>query len=407
MRLSVGFLAIAAVGLAAAASPSPPPRLNYETNDYYVLHLDDGTSPHLVAQRLGLTHEGQLGPLDDHHIFSGPKVDHDIVGAELKERKRRKRAFGSKDIIDTVLLAQKQVPRRRLHRRTIPLPPAHLRQPLIARQAAPNEEVVNVQTKVMDALEIRDPIFREQWHLINTVQVGHDVNVTGVWMQGITGKNATVAIVDDGLDMYSDDLKDNYYADGSWDFNDPGPEPRPKLSDDKHGTRCAGEVSAVRNNVCGVGVAYDSKIAGLRILSKLISDADEALAMVYDYDHNQIYSCSWGPPDDGRSMDAPGILIRQAMLKAIQQGRHGKGSIYVFASGNGAQSEDNCNFDGYTNSIYSITVGAIDRMGQHPYYSEKCSAQLVVTYSSGNGDAIVRSPETVDSFLTDKPLAYH
>ncbi len=30
-----------------------------------------------------------------------------------------------------------------------------------------------------------------------------------------------------------------------------------------HGTRCAGEVSAARDNqVCGVGVAYDSKVAG-------------------------------------------------------------------------------------------------------------------------------------------------
>jgi kexin len=87
-------------------------------------------------------------------------------------------------------------------------------------------------------------------------------------------------------------------------------------------------------------------------------------------------------------MDAPGILIKRAMLNAVQNGRGGKGSIYVFASGNGAGSEDNCNFDGYTNSIYSITVGAVDRKGLHPYYSEKCSAQLVVTYSSGSGDQI-------------------
>jgi kexin len=87
-------------------------------------------------------------------------------------------------------------------------------------------------------------------------------------------------------------------------------------------------------------------------------------------------------------MDAPGVLIRRAMLNAVQNGRGGLGSIYVFASGNGAANEDNCNFDGYTNSIYSITVGAIDRKGNHPYYSEKCSASLVVTYSSGEGDAI-------------------
>jgi kexin len=148
-------------------------------------------------------------------------------------------------------------------------------------------------------------------------------------------------------------------------------------------------VSAAKNDVCGVGVAYDSKIAGIRILSGQISDADEAIAMNYDFQHNQIYSCSWGPPDDGKSMDAPGILIKRAMVNGVQNGRSGLGSVYVFASGNGAQSDDNCNFDGYTNSIYSITVGAIDRQGLHPYYSEKCSAQLVVTYSSGSGDAIV------------------
>jgi kexin len=76
------------------------------------------------------------------------------------------------------------------------------------------------------------------------------------------------------------------------------------------------------------------------------------------------------------------------MVTAVQKGRGGKGSVYVFAAGNGAASDDNCNFDGYTNSIYSITVGAIDMNNQHPYYSEACSAQLVVTYSSGGGDAI-------------------
>jgi len=250
------------------------------------------------------------------------------------------------------------------------------------------EAAIALGKKIAGTLDIKDPIFKDQWHLYNPVQPGHDVNVTGVWMQGITGHNATVALVDDGIDMYSDDLKDNYFAEGSYDFNDHTDEPKPRLFDDKHGTRCAGEVAAVKNDVCGVGVAWDAKVAGIRILSAPVSDEDEAVAMNYGYQKNQIYSCSWGPPDDGQSMDAPGILIRKAMVNAVQNGRGGKGSIFVFASGNGAASEDNCNFDGYTNSIYSITVGAIDRKGMHPYYSEKCSAQLVVTYSSGSGDAI-------------------
>jgi kexin len=376
------------LGLAALATASNILPRNWEANDYYVLHLDADTSPHEVARSLGLSHEGPLGELQGHHIFATKRAEHDVVKRELAERRKR-RSLGERHVLDGVLFSEKQALRKPWEKRTIP----EERSPLPLEGAtravdSPVESAVQAQTDLSRTLQINDPIFHQQWHLFNTVQLGHDVNVTGVWLQGITGKNSTVAIVDDGLDMYSDDLKDNYYAAGSYDFNDNTDEPRPRLSDDRHGTRCAGEVSAGKNNVCGVGVAYDSRIAGLRILSKLISDADEAVAMNYDFQHNQIYSCSWGPPDDGKSMDAPGILIRRAMLNAVQNGRQGLGSIYVFASGNGAQNDDNCNFDGYTNSIYSITVGAIDRKGLHPYYSEKCSAGLVVTYSSGSGDAI-------------------
>ena len=47
------------------------------------------------------------------------------------------------------------------------------------------------------------------------------------------------------------------------------------------------------------------------------------------------------------------------------------------------------NFDGYTNSIYTVTVAAIDRKNYHPMYSEECSANMIVMYSSGSGYAIV------------------
>jgi kexin len=180
------------------------------------------------------------------------------------------------------------------------------------------------------------------------------------------------------------------YKEGSWDYNDHTNLPLPKLSDDQHGTRCSGEIAAVKNDVCGVGVAYESKISGIRILSGPISDADEAAALNYGYNTTSVYSCSWGPPDDGRSMEAPSKLIQKAVVNGIQRGRDGKGSIFVFASGNGAGSGDQCNFDGYTNSIYSVTVAAVDHLGQHPYYSESCAANLIVAYSSGGGERIVR-----------------
>lgn len=371
----------------------------FDTHDYYALHLKPSTSPSQVAVYLGLEYEGPLGELQDHHVFFRRRDDDDDVVKNTLQtfhRTRRKRDdHDGEHILDRVLFSQKQRPRRRLFKRGVmPLPEGRHDDLLAPRQPMPQgvpvDSSIAQQREIARSLDIRDPIFPEQWHLFNPVQLGHDVNVTGLWSEGVTGKDSIVAIVDDGLDMDSEDLKDNYFAEGSYDFNDHGLEPRPRLSDDRHGTRCAGEIAAVKNSVCGVGVAWDAKVAGIRILSKEIPDADEAVAMNYAYQSIHIYSCSWGPPDDGEAMDAPGILIRRAMVNGVQNGRGGKGSIYVFASGNGAANGDNCNFDGYTNSIYSITVGAIDRKGLHPYYSESCSAHLVVTYSSGSGDAIVR-----------------
>ena len=52
----------------------------------------------------------------------------------------------------------------------------------------------------------------------------------------------------------------------SYDFNLHVPLPKPVLFDDHHGTRCAGQIAAVKNDVCGVGIAYASKVAGVRIL---------------------------------------------------------------------------------------------------------------------------------------------
>lgn len=400
MRL---FKSLGILALACRASVAARIR-DHDRYDYFSVHLESSLSPHDVANAVGAKCEGSIGELPDHYTFSTLKSESQLLQDTLSDLKKRRRkrdlsstGAGSLDkreaLLEGIRWSEKQRLKPRLVKR-IPPPPTLLDR----RQGPPPEEpsptpeeqqAAQVRlNEVMETLKITDPIFQDQWHLLNTREVGHDMNVTGVWLSGTTGKGSISAIIDDGLDMYSDDLKDNYYAEGSHDFNDEGEEPRPRLFDDKHGTRCAGEVAAVKNNVCGVGMAYDSKVAGIRILSKVISDEDEAVAVNYGFKETQIYSCSWGPPDDGQTMETPGILIQRAMANGVERGRDSLGSVFVFAAGNGAASEDNCNFDGYTNSIYSITVGAIDRDGNHPYYSESCSAVMVVTYSSGGTDAI-------------------
>lgn len=50
----------------------------------------------------------------------------------------------------------------------------------------------------------------------------------------------------------------------SIDINDNDDDPMPRDNgDNKHGTRCAGEVAAIAfNQYCGIGVAYNASIGG-------------------------------------------------------------------------------------------------------------------------------------------------
>ena len=66
---------------------------------------------------------------------------------------------------------------------------------------------------------------------------------------------------------------------------------------------------------------------------------------------------------------------------SFKQGRRGKGNIFTWAGGNGGYIfHDSCSADGYSQSIYSISVGAYSDDGSPAYYDEKCSAKQTVAY---------------------------
>uniref|UniRef100_A0A8C9YDN1 Furin (paired basic amino acid cleaving enzyme) a n=1 Tax=Sander lucioperca TaxID=283035 RepID=A0A8C9YDN1_SANLU len=215
-----------------------------------------------------------------------------------------------------------------------------------------------------------------------------DLNAKSAWQLGYTGKGVVVSILDDGIEKNHPDLMQNYDPDASYDVNDGDPDPQPRytqLNDNRHGTRCAGEVAAVANNgICGVGVAYNAKIGGVRMLDGEVTDMVEAQSLSLNPQHIDIYSASWGPEDDGKTVDGPAKLAKEAFLRGVTEGRSGLGSIFVWASGNGGREKDSCNCDGYTNSIYTLSISSSTQNGNVPWYSEACSSTLATTYSSGN-----------------------
>lgn len=65
------------------------------------------------------------------------------------------------------------------------------------------------------------------------------------------------------------------------------------------------------------------------------------------------------------------------------KGRGGKGSVYIWASGNGGTYGDNCNCDGYVNSVYTLAIGSASERGHFPWYGERCASTMATAYSSG------------------------
>ncbi|XP_041451092.1 furin-like protease 1 isoform X1 [Drosophila obscura] len=237
----------------------------------------------------------------------------------------------------------------------------------------------------VDAMPFDDAKWPQMWYLNRGG--GLDMNVIPAWKQGITGKGVVVTILDDGLESDHPDIEQNYDRKASYDVNshDDDPMPHYDMTDsNRHGTRCAGEVAATANNsFCAVGIAYGASVGGVRMLDGDVTDAVEARSLSLNPQHIDIYSASWGPDDDGKTVDGPGELASRAFIEGTTKGRGGKGSIFIWASGNGGREQDNCNCDGYTNSIWTLSISSATEEGHVPWYSEKCSSTLATTYSSG------------------------
>jgi len=314
-----------------------------------------------VARDLGYEFRGKIGNIPDHYL---------LVKKSHPSRSRRSAHYHTRALEqdDRVRWVEQQVARMRVKR-----------------------DLVDLSTRNADEL-FNDEYWKDQWYLhdirASTSAPKLDLHVLPVWAKNITGRGVTVTVLDDGLEHNHTDIQPNYAPEASYDFNEEDDDPFPRYdpsNENKHGTRCAGEIAMVANNrKCGVGVAYNVKIGGIRMLDGKVTDSLEAKALTFALDKVDIFSASWGPNDDGRTVEGPGKLASRAFEIGTSQGRKGKGAIYVWASGNGGGHNDNCDCDGYTASIYTISISSASEHCKAPWYVEQCASTMATTYSSGS-----------------------
>ena len=210
------------------------------------------------------------------------------------------------------------------------------------------------------------------------------INAPEAWNQGYTGEGVTVAVIDSGVDINHEDLRDNIwentgeiYGDGidndgngyvddryGWNFGvgQYNPDVRPGTDDpgQSHGTHVAGTIAAGNNGFGMTGVAHGADIMAIRmgdsVGTSYSNPGDLAEAIYYAVDNGADVinmSLSINGSSDG---------IEQALAYAAE-----RNVITVTSAGNNSRSEPN--FPARYATNYGISVGAVTPVGEIASFS--------------------------------------
>lgn len=267
-----------------------------------------------------------------------------------------------------------------------------------------------------------DPLANLQWHLLNTGQTvpadtlpvaGNDLNLDGLYRNGIRGQGVVIGIVDDGLQIAHPDLAANVAAVAGKNFANGSNNPSPSNPDaDNHGTMVGGIAGAVGANGVGVrGVASAATLKGFNVLASNAQGSQLANIEYAWWDGAesadvQVFNNSWGAGPGNPNLP---LAFSQNDVASYEQAlsgtRGGRGGIYVKSAGNNfnnasvSQTQDVCTTDTKNrntgcvpagrdprNNLFNvITVGAVRADGVRSSYSSTGSALWVSAFGGEYG----------------------
>jgi proprotein convertase subtilisin/kexin type 2 len=249
-----------------------------------------------------------------------------------------------------------------------------------------------------------DPLSSYQWHIDNKGQFGgvadQDANILPVWSSGICGRGIRIAIVDDGLQIGHEDLAGSIEAGASYNFLTGTTDPTSKTAG--HGTSMAGLVAGPMNRIGIHGVAPLAFLRGYNLLQNP-GAANEGEAMSRDAANVDVSVNGWGPTSRTGQLSNSSSNWRSAIDTGLSTGRSGKGTVYVWAAGDGAQPAslateiDNSNYNGYANYYGVTAICAFGQDGKRPAYSVQGANLWVCAPSTGNDGRALATTDLIGS----------
>lgn len=273
-----------------------------------------------------------------------------------------------------------------------------------------------------------DPLAWAQWHNRNiaktvwlpygfekndNITAGVDLNVMPAWVQGYTGKNIVVAVIDEDMEIGHEDLSPNVIpglsynvvtgtSDPSFDSNDSS------LNEHSHGTAVSGIIAASKNDLGGRGVAFDAKLVGYNYLhptnlKKRIQNEkfflDKIIALDTVHVVNQSYGAANGAyiaePDETDVLQIETLAQRKVVI-VRSQGNEYSGDSHPESipkpddeckNANRSSGTVDC-FENFKNAYFAspfvITAGAMNAAGGHTKYGSTGSNLLLSAYGGDN-----------------------
>ncbi len=281
-----------------------------------------------------------------------------------------------------------------------------------------------------------DPLFADQWHLLNEGQCDPDVGggaqlaipgvdgrVSEAW--DVTGGDPAtiIAVLDDGVNMDHQDLAPNLVAEPynfPENWQDYMGEPYSNDVIASHGTCCAGVAAARGDNGIGVsGVCPQCSLLPGLVWDQTLypEDPEQALpfgASLMMSDEGcagfftdlvdlgaSVISNSWGmggedPQFEGSVGSYPPLpsILNEAFNYAETDGRGGLGTLIVFAAGN---NNMNAGDDPYLSHPNVVGAAAIDDQGLKSYYSSYGDGVDVAAPSNGGLLGITTVRQSADA----------
>jgi Ca2+-binding RTX toxin-like protein len=263
-----------------------------------------------------------------------------------------------------------------------------------------------------------------QWYLDGYLTPNSNVN--GANIDSISaeysGLGVKIGVIDNGFDTSNIDLAGRFDLALSFDPRDSGTSIiTPDNASHTHGTWVSGVIGANGENDVGtVGVAPEAVLVGYYMRfgfgGSSLAETSNLLARQIDVD---ISNSSWGYTTAfvDNFLDPIFAEMKNGITAAVEEGRDGLGTIYVFAAGNDRQylpnsitsDGDNTNHHSLTNNRFTITVAGCEQDGDVTTFSTPgasilvtAPAQWIATTTPTDGDG---NPADDFGFVTGTSFA--